>query len=371
MHAPEWKEAMEHELEALHKNGTWTLVPYEGQENVIDSKWVFKTKFKADGTIERRKARLVARGFQQTAGLDYEETFSPVVKPSTIRIILSMAVHFNWEVRQMDINNAFLNGYLKETVFMYQPEGFIDPNKPNHICKLTKALYGLKQAPRAWFERLKNALLTWGFQNTKSDTSLFFLKEKNHVTFILIYVDDILVTGSNSEFLCKFIKQLNVPFALKDLGSLHYFLGIEVSRDEGGMYLRQTKYISDLLRKFNMENVSTCPTPMVTGKQFIAGGEPLKNPSLFRQAIGGLQYLVNTRPDIAYSVNKLSQYMCSPTVHHWQGIKRILRYLQGTKNYCLHIKPSADLDISGFSDADWATSPEDRKSVAGNCIYLG
>jgi histone deacetylase 1/2 len=368
---PLWKEAMNNEFQALMSNHTWTLVPYQGQENVIDSKWVFKTKYKANGSIERRKARLVAKGFQQTVGIDYEETFSPVIKASTTRIILSIAVHLNWDVKQLDINNAFLNGYLKETVFMHQPEGFVDSTKPNHICKLSKAIYGLKQAPRAWFDSLKNALLRWGFQNTKSDSSLFILKEKDHITFLLIYVDDIIVTGSNTKFLEAFIKQLNVVFSLKDLGNLHYFLGIEVHRDASGMYLKQSKYIGDLLKKFHMEKASSCPTPMVTGKQFTVEGEKMEDPTVFRQAIGGLQYLTHTRPDIAFPINKLSQYMSSPTVDHWQGIKRILRYLQGTINHCLHIKPSTDLDITGFSDADWATSVDDRKSMAGQCVFLG
>ncbi|PNY11875.1 hypothetical protein L195_g008495 [Trifolium pratense] len=254
---------------------------------------------------------------------------------------------------------------------MHQPEGFVDSTKPNHICKLCKAIYGLKQAPRAWFDSLKNALLSWGFQNTKSDSSLFILKEKDHITFLLIHVDDILVTGSNTKFLEAFIKQLNAVFSLKDLRKLHYFLGIEVHRDASGMYLKQSKYISDLLKKFHMEKASSCPTPMVTGKQFTVEGEKMKDPTVFRQAIGGLQYLTHTRPDIAFSINKLSQYMSSPTVDHWQGIKRILRYLQGTINHCLHIKPSTDLDIAGFSDADWATSVDDRKSMAGQCFFLG
>ncbi|WVY95774.1 hypothetical protein V8G54_027925 [Vigna mungo] len=352
-------------------NQTWVLVPYQGQENIIDSKWVFKTKYKADGTIERRKARLVAKGFQQTVGLDYEETFSLVVKASTVRIILSIAVHLNWEVKQLDINNAFLNGYLKETVFMHQPEGFVDSIKPEHVCKLSKAIYGLKHAPRAWFDNLKNALLSWGFTNTKSDSSLFTLRGTDHITFLLIYVDDIIVTGNNTKFLESFIKQLNVVFSLKDLGPLHYFLGIEVQRDAFGMYLKQSKYIGDILRKFKMENASSCPTPVVTGKQFTVEGEKLKDPTVFRLTIGALQYLTNTRLDITFSVNKLSQFMSSPIIDHWQGIKRILRYLQGTIQHCLHIKPSTDLDLTGFSDANWATSVDDRKFMAGQCVFLG
>lgn len=371
MEQPEWKEAMAAEFKALIKNNTWNLVPFQDQKNIIDSKWVFKTKYKADGTIERRKARLVAKGFQQTPGLDYYETFSPVIKASTVRVILSIAVHYNWEIRQMDINNAFLNGELKETVFMRQPEGFVDATRPQHVCKLTKAIYGLKQAPRSWYDKLKNALLKWGFRNTKSDSSLFVLMNKDHITFLLIYVDDIIITGSNSKFLKSFITQLNVMFALKDLGSLHYFLGVEVCRDEGGLYLKQTKYIFDLLRKFNMENVTFCPTPMVTGRSLSEEAELMKNPTIYRRAIGALQYLTNTRPDISYAVNRLSQYMQAPTALHWQCVKRVFRYLKGTMDYCLHLKPSADLDISGFSDADWATNTEDRKSVAGYCVYLG
>jgi len=253
---------------------------------------------------------------------------------------------------------------------MHQPEGFVDSTKYEHVCKLSKAIYGLKQAPRTRFDNLKNVLVNWGFKNTKSDSSLFTLRGTNHITFLLIYVDDIIVTGNNTKFLESFIRQLNDVFSLKDLGPLHYFLGIEVQRDVSGMYLKQSKYIGDILRKFKMKNTSSCPTPMITDKQFTAEGEKLQDPTMFRQAIGALQYLTNTMPDIAFSVNKLNQFMSSPTIDHWQSIKRILRYLQGTIQHCLHIKPSTDLDLVGFSDADWATSVDDRKSMAGQCVFF-
>jgi len=209
---------------------------------------------------------LVAKGFQQTAGLDYDETFSLVVESSTVRIVLSIAVHLNWDVRQLDINNALLNGNLKENVFMHQLEGYTDSTKHDHICKLNKAIYRPKQAPRAWYDKLKDTLLRWSFQNTKSYSSLFVLRENDHIILLLIYVDDIIITGSNNKSLETFISQLNIAFSLKDIGLLHYFLGIEVHRDVGGMYLKQTKYIRDLLKKFNMEKASSCPTPTVTGK---------------------------------------------------------------------------------------------------------
>jgi len=221
--SPKWKAAMDAKFKALATNHTWTLVPFQGQNNIIDSKWVFKTKYKANGSIERRKARLVAKGFQQTTGLDYGKTFSLVVKSSTIRIVLSIALHLNWEVRQLDINNAFLNGNLKENVFMHQPKVYTDSTELGHICKLNKEIYRLKQAPRAWYDKLKDILLRWGFQNTKSDSSLFVLRENDHIILLLIYVDDIIIVGSNNKSLETFITQLNIAFSLKDLGLLHYF----------------------------------------------------------------------------------------------------------------------------------------------------
>ncbi|GAU51364.1 hypothetical protein TSUD_383580 [Trifolium subterraneum] len=360
---PQWKTAMNTEFQDLteHNDITKNLLSISkltADNNIfvefdvdccfvkdkLTGKVLLRGKLK-DGLYQLSESSPQSK---DSSGLDYEETFSPVVKASTVRIILSIDVHLNWDIRQLDINNAFLNGYLKETVFMRQPEGFSDPTKPHHICKLSKAIYGMKQAPRAWFDRLRTALLNWGFQNTKSDSSLFFLRGVDHTTFLLIYVDDIIITGSNDKFLEAFIKQLNIVFSLKDLGQLHYFLRIEVQRDASGLYMKQSKYIKDLLRKFKMENVTACPTPMVTGRQFTIEGEPMTDPTLFKQAMGALQYLINTRPDIAFSVNKLR-----------------------TIDHCLHIKPSTDLDITGYSDADWATSIDDRKSVAGQCVFLG
>ena len=367
-----WRDAMETEMAALHRNHTWTLVPPSPTYNLVGNRWVFATKLNADGSLQRLKARLVAKGFHQRPGVDYSETFSPVVKASTVRIVLTLAVAKNWPIRQLDINNAFLNGQLEDDVFMVQPEGFIDQEKPDYVCKLNRSLYGLKQAPRAWFEKLKQTLQQWGFKNSRADNSLFYLYHNEVIMLVLIYVDDIIVTGNNNTRLTQFVAALNKKFTLKDLGPLSYFLGIEACRDETGLYLTQSKYIEELLHRYNMTTLKPCPTPIVAGKSIsLADGEALQNPSTYRSLIGALQYLCHTRPDIAFAVNKLSQFLQKPTSVHWSCAKRILRYLKGTVQYGLHISPSDRLQITGYSDADWACCPDDRRSVAGYCVYLG
>lgn len=190
-----WVQAMEDEFSALHRQQTWTLVPPDPSQNVVGCKWVYKVKRNSDGTVSRYKARLVAKGFHQQPGIDYDETFSPVIKPTTVRIILTIAAHFQWPLRQLDISNAFLHGFLKEDVHMSQPQGFTNPSKPGYVCKQHKSLYGLKQAPRAWFERFTTHLLSLGFTASTADPSLFVFHSKNAILYLLLYVDDIIITG--------------------------------------------------------------------------------------------------------------------------------------------------------------------------------
>jgi histone deacetylase 1/2 len=225
---PKWKHAMQEEINALNKNGTWHLVPYKKGMNIIDCKWVWKIKRKANGSIDRYKGRLVAKGYKQRYGLDYEDTFSPVVKIATIRLVLSVAVSRGWCLRQLDVQNAFLHGVLEEEVYMRQPPGFEDAKRSHYVCRLDKALYELKQAPRAWYARLSTKLCDLGFKPSKSDTSLFIYSKNGIVIYMLIYVDDIIVTSSSTDAVSALLKDLRADFALKDLGELKYFLGIEV-----------------------------------------------------------------------------------------------------------------------------------------------
>ncbi|KAL0561727.1 hypothetical protein IC582_002168 [Cucumis melo] len=369
---PQWKKAMDEEYSALLKANTWSLVPPSPSQNVVGSKWVFRLKRHTDGSILRYKARMVAKGFHQHPGVDFFETFSPVIKASTIRVVLSIAVPNGWPLRQLDFNNAFLNGHLEENVYMTQPPGYVHPSYPNYVCKLNKAIYGLKQAPCTWNATLSKELLKWGFINSRSDSSLFIFRRNNSVVLLLVYVDDIIVTGNDSVLISTLIKSLDKQFALKDLGRLTYFLGFQVNYLESGFILNQEKYISDLLHKLQLSDLKPTPSPSVVGKNLSAfGGTPLEDPFVYRSTIGALQNLTNTRPDIAYIVNQLSQFLQKPTNLHWQAVKRVLSYLSGTKSFGLMFQQGDDLVISAYFDVDWASNIDDRKSIAAYCVFIG
>ena len=370
---PKWLQAMREEYQALVNNQNWTLVQPTYPVKVVGNKWMFRIKHNADGNISRYKARLVANGFHQTQGIDYNETFSPVVKAFTVKLVLSLVVLNHWSLRQVDINNAFLNGYLTEEVYMQQPKGFVDQYKPAHICKLQNALYGLKQAPRAWFDRLKTMLTQqWGFKNSKSDNSLFFKTIQGHILLVLVYVDDIIVTGSDFAQIQQVITNLQTTFALKDLGELHFFLGIQVTKTDTCLHLSQSKYLVDLLNKVKMQDCTPCSTPMAANVPFTkTDSELFADATLYRSIIGALQYATLTKPEIAFPINKLSQFLAAPTINHWQACKRILRYLKGTMHIGLQYSQQGPLNIDCFSDADRAADRDDRKSIVGYCVYFG
>ena len=224
-----WLAAMDEEIQALQSNRIWILVPRLANTNIVGSKWVFRTKYLSDGSIERLKARLVVKGYTQVPGLDYTDTFSPVIKATTVRVVLSLVVTNKWPLRQLDVKNVFLNGHLTEHVYMEQPPGYIDSRFPNHVCQLKEALYGLKQAPRAWFQHFSSFLHQLGFYCSCADTSFFVFHKHSDMIYLLLYVDDIILTGNNSSLLENFTCRLNSEFATKDLGSLSYFLDLEAT----------------------------------------------------------------------------------------------------------------------------------------------
>ena len=348
---PNWRKAMFEEYDALVRNGTWELVSPDCVTNLVGCRWVYRIKRNSDGSINRFKARLVAKGFHQHPGIDYHETFSPVIKPTTVRLVLSLAVSRNWSIKQLDINNAFLQGCLTESVFMTQPPGFIDNDKPNFVCKLHKAIYGLKQAPRAWYNELRHFLLESGFRNSHADASLFVFHSAHHIIYLLVYVDDIIVTGNNDAALLQFMSSLANRFSLKDLGNLSYFLGVEVLPHKHGLLLSQRRYIKDLLNRVNMQEANPVLTPLPTSASAISlkSGSPISDPSSYREVVGSLQYLSLTRPDVSFAVNKLSQFMHSPNDTHWVLVKRILRYLLGTIDKGL-LRRDSPSSLHAFAD---------------------
>ncbi|CAJ2673651.1 unnamed protein product [Trifolium pratense] len=372
---PNWLKAMEAEYSALLHNKTWSLVPLPAHRRAIGCKWVFRIKENPDGSINKYKARLVAKGFSQEPGFDFKETFSPVVKPVTIRIILTLALSFKWDIQQIDINNAFLNGILQEEVYMSQPPGFGNGDK-SLVCKLHKALYGLKQAPRAWYDRLAQALVSFGFHPSKCDPSLFVYSHQGVTMYVLVYVDDILLTGSSSPILHDLIAKLHSQFALKHMGRPDYFLGIEVRYlPSGNILLTQSKYIRDLLHRANMADAKGINTPMVSSLKLSKfGTDELPDPLEYRSIVGALQYVTLTRPDIAFCVNKVCQFLSRPLLSHWQAVKRILRYLLHTSSHGLLLQPSqavSKFSIRAYSDSDWASDMDDRRSTSGCCVFFG
>lgn len=351
---PKWIEAMNQEIQALQQNKTWILTDLRPNKKAIGNKWVYKAKLRSDGSIERNKARLVIQGNHQKYGIDYSETFSPVVKMSTIRTVIALAASMRWDIHQLDINNAFLHGELDEDVYMKVPAGI--PNPHNKVCKLLKFLCGLKQASRQWFAKLSSSLTQQGYMQSKCDYSLFLKKHNNHLTIVAIYVDDILVTGSDMNEVQAFKATLHDQFTIKDLGLMHYFLGIEATYVPDGIILSQKKFTKELLEEINMTYSKPALTPLPQHLHRTSdAGSLLPHPTIYRTLVGKLNYLTHTRPDLSFSVQALSQYMQEPRSSHMEALEHLLRSVKGTAGQGILMHGSKQLSLHAYSDSDWAT----------------
>lgn len=367
-----WKEAMKREIEAVEKNGTWKLTQLPTGHKAIRLKWVFKIKRNTNGDIIKYKARIVAKGYVQKEGVDFDEIFAPVTRIETVRMLLALAANNGWEVHHLDVKTAFLNGEIREEVYVQQPEGFVQKGREDLVYRLVKALYGLRQAPRAWYEKLSRFLEELGLQRCPHEHAVYTKKIDKEILIITVYVDDILVTGTSVGVIENFKEQMNKSFDMSDLGKLSHYLGMEVKQNVGCIELKQTAYARKVLEKAGMRDCNPVKYPM-DPKQNIGKDEDGEqvDTTQFKSLIGGLRYLIHTRPDIAFSVGIISRFMKRPTCVHLNAAKRVLRYVKGTLNYGLvYSKNSGNSILSGFSDSDLAGQIEDRKSTGGMVFYL-
>eukprot|EP00253_Pinus_taeda_P006645 PITA_06645 len=297
---------MEEEYNSLLENQTWDLVPLPSGRKLVRCKWIYKTKSAANGKITRQKARLVAKGFQQVHGIDYDETFAPVAKMDSIRLTLAIAVAQWWEVHQMDVKNAFLHGDLFEEIYMEQPHGFIQDS--SLVCILKKSLYDLKKAPRASYAKMDSFFLSQNFERCKSDPNVYMLRTHDSLLILVLYVDDLLITGSSALAIATVKRALHDRFLMTDMGPLHFFLGLEISQDATGIKLSQAKYARDLLERFRMTDCKPTPTPFLSG---------------------------------------------------------------GTITFGIHYAAGTALNLLGFTDSNWTGDNIDRKSTSGYSLSLG
>ncbi|KAK1603447.1 hypothetical protein QYE76_037309, partial [Lolium multiflorum] len=375
-----WQEAMKSEMGSMYDNKVWTLVDLPDSRKAVENKWIFKRKTDADGNITVYKARLVAKGFRQIQGVDYDETFSPVAKLKSVRILLAIAAFFDYEIWQMDVKTAFLNGDIEEELYMVQPKGFVDPKNADKVCKLQRSIYGLKQASRSWNRRFDKVIKNFGFIQCHGEACIYKKVSGSSVAFLILYVDDILLIGNDIELLSSVKGYLNNSFSMKDLGEASYILGIKIYRDRSRRLigLSQSTYLDKILKKFRMDESKKGFLPMLPGKvlsktQGPATAEERERMSKipYASAVGSIMYaMLCTRPDIAHAVSLTSRYQSDPGMEHWTAVKNILKYLKRTKDMFLCYGGDQELVVSGYTDASWNTDPDDSKSQSGYVFIL-
>ncbi|GJT08484.1 retrovirus-related pol polyprotein from transposon TNT 1-94 [Tanacetum coccineum] len=324
---------MQEELNEFERLEVWELVPRLDKVMVITLKWIYKVKLDELGGILKNKARLVAHGYRQEDGIDFEESFALVARLDAIRIFLAFAAYMNMIVYQMDVKTAFLNGILREEVYVRQPDGFVDQDNPNHIYKLKKALYGLKQAPHAWYDLLLKFLLSQAFSKGTVDRTLFIRRQGKDILLVQIYVDDIIFASTTPELCDQFSKLMCSKFKMSMMGKFSFFLGLQISQSLRGIFLNKLKYALESLKKYGMESSDPVDTPMVEKSKLDEDPEGKAiDPTHYRGMVGTLMYLIASRPDLTFAVCMCARYQAKPTEKHLHAVKRIFKYLRRTIN---------------------------------------
>ena len=365
-----WEAAIKEELDSLLSNGTWEEAELPKERTPISCRWIFKVKYTHTGHLDRFKARLVARGFSQRYGIDFEETFAPTLRYESLRLLLAVATRYDFEIEQMDVVSAYLSGTVQEELYMDPPKGLLIP--PGQVCRLKKGLYGLKQAAAVWNKEISATLGHLSYTAITADRSVFH----NPSTGIIIglYVDDLIIVGPRKKDIADLKKALSAAYKMKDLGPARLVLGIRLTRNrkQRTLVIDQELYISKMLENFGMNSTRPVRTPMddyISLKHIDKEDAPFDSKT-YQRAVESLMYaMIGTRPDIAFAVSKLSQFNQNPSESNWRGVKRVFRYLGGTINY--GIKYDADQGLIGYSDADWGGDTHERKSTTGGTFLLG
>ncbi|KAJ7009759.1 Retrovirus-related Pol polyprotein from transposon TNT 1-94 [Populus alba x Populus x berolinensis] len=371
----EWLKAMQEEMKSLHENHTFELVKLPKGKRALKNKWVFRLKIDEHCSHPRYKARLVVKGFGQKKGIDFEEIFSPVVKMSSIRVVLGLAANLNLKVEQLDVKAAFLHGDLDEEIYMEQPEGFEAKGKDQLVSKLKKSLYGLKQAPTQWYKKFDSFMVDHGYDRTTSDHCVFMKRflDGNFI-ILLLYVNDMLIVGHDAKKIQILKEELSKSFAMKDLGPVKQILGMNITRDrkKEKLWLSKERYVQKVLERFNMSNSKPVCSPLVShfklsSKQCPSSDEEIDEMKKvpYASVVGSLMYaMVCSRPDIAHAVGVVSRFLSNPSKEHWSVVKWILRYLKGTSSFSLCFANNKPV-LDGYTDADMAGDVDSRKSTSG------
>jgi transposase InsO family protein len=372
---PKWQEAIQKELKSLEKMGTYQLVKRPPGANIVDSRWVFRIKKNAAGEIDKYKARLVAKGFTQIYGVDYYETYAPVARLTSFRLLLALAARNGWTVDNFDFDSAYLNSKLgdDEVIYLEQPAGYETKDRRGWVWRLLKALYGLKQGAKNWYDALHRALIELGFRRSEADHGVFFKEVGRHIIILAVHVDDGMVTGSNVSLINKFKEDMNTKYKLTDLGAANWLLGIKITRDLVNKTLRlsQHAYIEAIITRFNFNDLKPSAIPMDPSAPLSKSQSPTKLEDIakmknvpYREAVGSLMYAaMGTRPDIAFATSTVAQFSENPGWAHWEAVKRIYRYLIGTKELEL-MYGGEQRGLVGYVDADGA-SQEHRRAISG------
>ena len=370
----EWKQAADAEYKSLMDNQTWDLVELPKGRKTIGSKWVFEVKHDCDGKVERLKARLVAKGYAQQHGIDYDETFSPVVKFSSVRALIAFAVQNGMLLHQMDVVTAFLNCTLEEDIFMQQTDGYVKEGSVHLVCKLKKSLYGLKQSPRCWNKAFTDFMKSKEFTQSEADPCIY-VRNIDAPCIVAVYVDDLIIATKTEKDMQQVKKLLQSQFKMKDMGELHYCLGITIKQDKADktVEIQQKQYIMRILEKYGLQDskpVSTPADPNAKLKKDDRISKPVDS-ALYQSMVGSLLYAaVATRPDISQAVGVVCKFSLKPSEAHLTAVKRILRYLKGTVDIVLKYKKAESVGLIGYSDADYAGDLDDRHSTSGNLFLM-